>query len=200
MIKKLKLDEFKGFSLLEIVIVVTLLGLLMMPMFQLLTSVLFSTSKENIKTDLGHKGRAALEKIFFDARDVPTTDYIEVYDESLVRKTTINDTGTSLKITDATKDPDTNNDADTWYRVYTDSGKKYLLKFDSNTGTIPSDWENYIFIDRVTSFNIQILDKAAVPNKLYDKYQINLDLEFGKSNKDKVHVSLNKQLIKYIAR
>jgi prepilin-type N-terminal cleavage/methylation domain-containing protein len=202
MIKKLRVKEAKGFTLMEILIVVVIIGLLAGPMFNLIMSMSFSISKDNIKTDMDHKGRTVLEEILFKVRDLPTTDYIEVYDNSMNRLTTAGATGKILKLTDNANQPGTNSNNDIWYRVKTDiDGKQYLLKFqnqDGPNGNPPLIWKPYILIDKVESFDIKILDKGSVPDKLYNKYKINLDLLFGKSQKDKVEVKLDKEFIKYL--
>ena len=203
--KKQWFNKSNGFTLLEIIIVVVLLGLIVVPMIQLITSIMFSVSKENIRADIDRKGRTVLEQILFDVREARTTDYIEIYDYPPgVMKTAKGQTGTTLKITDKQWQPNTRNPEDMWYTLYTDatSGKKYLLKFQNSVGPngiVPAtDWRKYIFMDRVKTFNIEIMDKALVSNKLYDEYAINLELEYGKSAKDRILVQLNKQFKMYL--
>ena len=200
MIKNIRIRANQGFTLLEIVVVLALMGLILIPMVQLIYSIFFTTNKENIKADLNEKGRTVLEGILFDAKAVPTTEYIGVYDDTtgtLARKTGAAEFGTALRITDLEKEPNTSNPSDIWYRIKVNNNKKYLLKYQSIDGEIPIDWEGYIYTDRISDFKIIINEKGVISNKVYDKYLIQLALLFGEG-KNKVEIQLDKTLLKYI--
>ncbi|MGE5474738.1 MAG: PilW family protein [Ignavibacteriales bacterium] len=205
--KRFRKEDEKGFTVVELIIAVVILGIILYAAFQLTFSNYFLLDEESIKATLNQEASDAIEKIVKDMRKSDDAN-IKLYDAAVP----IDSTPPGNAITSA--DVDTgllvvNNGADAYcYRL--DSSNS-LVKFklsDSTTGTVPADTSKVQTIvtakanyKQVNNFSVRIL--RNYPSALshddskdnYRKYFVSLQLEEGPGDK-KVVVNQSTTLIK----
>ncbi len=194
----------KGFTLLEIVIAVALMGLVLVPVTQLIWSIFFTTNKESIRADMNQKARTAIEDILHEARTALSMEYVRIYRDTDLTNEIAFGQGNVLRIRDAS-----NPSNDIWYRLYSSNSRIYLLKYPGLSGALPgSDWRNYIVVDKIKdigSFYIEISDTDGTNDGIsytddgsrYRKYKITLNMEHGRNIRDKVSTAMSADFIKY---
>ena len=207
-IKKLQNNK-KGFTLIELVVAITLLGIIGGVAGHFVFSSYQNLERARVKAELHADAKSAIEKIVDDAR---RSKSILIYDGSLTDISTP-DTNISTTGTDSTNYGTTIKIQDEnisgkyiCYRLYTDSNsKKKLLRYINDNGLLPdpnpeaSDDTSDV-INNVSDFKIWIEKKDIDSSNNYGVilYSVKLRLNNGASNEiNKFEVEVINKFKKY---
>lgn len=209
MIIKMLQNNKKGFTLIELVVAITLLGIIGGVVGHFVFSSYLNLERARVKSELHANAKSAIEKIVDDVRKSKS---ILIYDGNLT-DISIPNTNISTPGTDATNYATTIKCEDEnisgkyiCYRLYTDSdSKKKLLRYINDNGLLPdpnpeaSDDTSDV-INNVSDFKIWIEKKEIDPLTDYGVilYSVKLSLNNGASNEiNKIEAEVVNKFKKY---
>ena len=208
-IKKFQNNK-KGFTLIELVVAITLLGIIGGVVGHFVFSSYLNLERARVKSELHAEAKSAIEKIVDDVRKSKS---IKIYKINQV-------SGNLEEIQDErTLEADTEKEATVikcedesiigkyiWYRLYTDlNSKKKLLRYINDNGLLPdpnpeaSDDTSDV-INNVSDFKIWIEKKEIDPSTNYGVilYSVKLSLNNGASNQiNKIEAEVINKFKKY---